>query len=120
MVTAPSSASVGGLFLLLWPMRKVETEILVARAAATFAAAVLLLVPALQFSRANIDMLPIHPLKQSFHFLLLYAVLLAPFFASGLSSVTIITRRASEIQRVYFGTLQAQALGAWGSSSYPR
>ncbi|HVT38409.1 MAG TPA: hypothetical protein VHE78_05170 [Gemmatimonadaceae bacterium] len=113
-----SSAILGfglaGLCVLIWPMPKVATERLVTGAAAAFAAAVLLLIPVLINSRASIDLLVDHPVKQLVHFGVLYLFLLAPFVASGFVISTVISRRADDIHRLYFWDLVGAGAGCLG------
>lgn len=103
-----------GIFLMLWPMRSISTERLLAAAATAFTVLVLLLIPAVQLSPANLNELPGHPVKQLLSFGTLYLFLLAPFFASGLVISTLVSRFAQDIHRLYFWDLTGGGFGCLG------
>ncbi len=104
----------GGIFIMLWPMKGVATDKLLTRVSVGFAGFVLLLVPALKFIPANFDELASHPFRQLAAFGSLYLFLLIPFFASGLAISIILTRNAEQVHRLYFWDLLGAGIGCIG------
>jgi spermidine synthase len=104
----------GGILVMLWSGPDVPTETLLARAAAVFGGAVLLLVPGLQLSPANLDEVPTRLGKQLLAFGVLYLLLLLPFVASGVVVAASMTRYAHGIHRLYFWDLVGAGIGCLG------
>jgi hypothetical protein len=59
----------------------------------------------------SVDRISVEPLTQVGCFLLLYLVLLAPFFCAGLCVCRLFADAASDIQRLYFWDLSGAAVG---------
>jgi spermidine synthase len=109
----------GGIFLLLWPSRRVPTDRFLALSAAGFSASVVALLLVLIYLPVNLRDLMTHPALQLFLFLILYVVLLLPFFASGLTVSAVLSRNAGIIHRLYFWDLVGAGLGCIGVFGLP-
>lgn len=101
----------GGVFIMLFPMREIATGRLLTLGSVIFAGLSLLLVPILKFVPANFDDISRHPFAQLVAFGSLYLSLLAPFFISGLIISIILTRQVRQVHQLYFWDLVGAGTG---------
>ncbi|HET6957910.1 MAG TPA: hypothetical protein VFI56_15050 [Vicinamibacterales bacterium] len=103
--------AVGGLFDMVWsPVDEPSRHSLVVPAAA-FAASVCMLPLLLNVIPFSIENIGHQPFAQVLWFLLLYLVLLLPFFFAGLTICRIFSGRPQDIRRLYFADLSGAAIG---------
>ena len=103
----------GGIAVMLRPALA-QSDRPVVWAALAFAGTVLLLLPAIILLPFDFGEVLTHPGRQLASFAALYAMLLAPFFASGLVIATILTRHSHRVDRLYFWDLLGAGLGSLG------
>ncbi|XOF34336.1 MAG: hypothetical protein ACL93V_03300 [Candidatus Electrothrix sp. YB6] len=71
----------------------------------------LLILPALNSLPFNFDILYESPVKGAALFLIMYLILILPFFFAGLAFTTVFSAYAGKIQRLYFWDLAGAAVG---------
>src|SRR5689334_6892388 len=104
--------SLGGMFDLVTASRKRDTDREDASLpAALFGASVWLLPLLLNAIPFGFTQLSVSPIAQIGWFLLLYVVLLAPFFFAGVGICRVFSRDAGDVHRLYFWDLSGAAVG---------
>jgi hypothetical protein len=103
--------AVGGLFDVVRTSNIAPSTSSLVTPAVAFAASVWMLPPSLNALPFSIEKIGHEPVTQLAAFLLLYAVLLLPFFFAGLTICRIFSGRPQDIQRLYFADLSGAAVG---------
>jgi hypothetical protein len=103
----------GGIAVMLRPSLA-QARRPVVGAALAFAAAVLLLLPAVTLLPFDFGAILTQPVRQLASFAVLYAALFAPFLAAGVVIASILTRHARRVDHLYFWDLLGAGLGALG------
>jgi spermidine synthase len=101
----------GGLFEILWPRAAAENKIKLPQTTLLFSLSIWALPLLLNFIPFSFDRVGREPILQLGCFLLLYLVVLAPFFFGGLCICRLFSAASSDIQRLYFWDLSGAAVG---------
>jgi spermidine synthase/MFS family permease len=101
----------GGLFEILWPRATDGSKSNLPHTTLFFSLSIWMLPLLLNIIPFSFDRVGQEPVLQLVCFLLLYLVVLAPFFFGGLSICRLFSQASSDIQRLYFWDLSGAAVG---------
>ena len=101
----------GGLYELLRPSSRPEREDRTSLTALLFAVSIWMLPLLLNAIPFSLSRVAVAPLSQTAWFLVLYGILLTPFFCAGLCVCRLFSSNADDSHRLYFWDLSGAALG---------